>query len=122
MTIEDNRNQGIVVSGGSLTANDIAVGHNASINKSPQIDSYSISDLNKLKEEVAKLIQIMETSRINNDKIDAAKIAEKELENKEPNLLVVNSVLNSVIDSIKTVETVVGSALSVKRILDLLVF
>ena len=115
MSTEKWENQGIIVSNGSLTGNIIVAGKNASINTSA-----SISALDQLRQEVTKLVSSMEINKVDSGNIDAAKVAEKELEKKEPNWIVVKSVLLSVIESIKTIGTVAGCALSVKKILDLI--
>jgi len=118
----ENGNRGVIVSGGTLKANEMAVGDNPTINKISQIGGESVPTMQELRNELNLLISEMEKYQIGSDKIAAAKTVKGELEKDSPNMLVVKPVLHSIIDSIKMIGTVAGTALSVKKILDLLVF
>lgn len=116
-----NGNQGVIVTGGSFSANDIAVGENASIVKNSCDTENTESIQHELLTELTKLIKLMEESQVDKEKISAARTAKAELESATPNLFLVKSILGSTIDVIKTIGTVAGSALSIKTLLGVLV-
>lgn len=113
-------NQGIIVSGGSLQANDIVVGENATVNKISQENKGSDSTIQDLRDEVNILISVMEQQKIGLEKIDAVRTVKKELEIEDPNMQIVKPVLGSIIESIKAIGSIAGTALSVKKALDLI--
>jgi len=113
-------NQGVIMAGGTLSTDNLAVGNNASISNSSYAPTDAEVEIQKLRIEVSSLIEFMEKSKLNEDQIKSAKLVKSELESDSPNLFLAKSVLFSVIDGLKTISTVAGSIMSIKKIFGVL--
>lgn len=116
----DRGNKGVIVVGGTLSADNLAVGKNASISNSGNSQEYSESALQQLTVEVSRLIDHMKESQIDRKQIEAVTLAKSELESDSPNLFLAKSVLLSVVDGLKTIGSVSGSIMSIKKLLGIL--
>lgn len=110
----NSSNKGVQISGGSINVRDMAVGDNASIQSTNHIDGNQQLDL---RQELETLIALMKESSVDEDKIAAAELAKTELEKEKPNAVVVNSVLESVIASIKDISALSASIASISTII-----
>lgn len=111
-------NQGIVISGGTFNAGDVVVGKNATINKVSNAGSEADSSIEQLKEELARLIDTMEQHKVDPAQTDVAKAAKDQLESDSPNMHIVKSLLETAVESVKTMGGISKSAMAVKSILD----
>lgn len=116
----DKGNQGIIVTGGTLSADNLAVGNNASLSNGSHKGTDAEVELQQLRIEVSKLIEYMENSKLDMEQIKAAKVAKTELESNSPNLFLAKSVLFSVIDGVKAIGSVAGSIMSIKKLFGVL--
>lgn len=114
---EDKENQGVIVTGGTLTAKNMAVGENAKISNHERGDSTVEPALLELVTEISRLIEHLEKSDVENEKIEAAKLAKLELEKNSPNFFSVKSILLSLLDGIKAVGSVASTVISIKKLL-----
>ncbi len=116
----DKGNQGVIMTGGTLSADNLAIGKNASIVNESQDQKHTGSALQELATELSQLIELMKKHQLDERQIEAAKLAKSELESESPNIFLAKSILVSVIDAAKTINSVSGSILSIKKLLDVL--
>jgi hypothetical protein len=121
MTQRSNEgNKGVIVTGGSLSAENLAVGTNASVANFQQSVGNSSPEMEQLLAEVSKLVDQMERSGVDAQTVEAAKLAQRELESDAPNLVVAKSVLLQIADVFKNVGSFAGSIMSIKKLIGVL--
>ncbi|GAB6262343.1 hypothetical protein [Photobacterium sp. 53610] len=113
----DKENQGVIMTGGTLTAKNLAVGENAKISNHEHGSNTVEPALLELVTEISRLIEHLENSDVGNEKIDAAKLAKSELEKDSPNFFSAKSILLSLLDGIKAVGSVASTVISIKKLL-----
>jgi hypothetical protein len=106
------RNEGVVVSGGTFTATNAAVGTNAQINHT------QTSESNAMKEVQQRLDLLLQSLEEHGNQIpnrgevaEAAQSVKEELTREKPNRLTLKSLLSGITDSVKSVS---GVALAVE--------
>lgn len=101
------RNEGIVVSGGTFNATNVAAGRNAQVNQMTAGQSDALAEAQK---QIALLLQSLEqhASQIPNHEevTQAAKSMKDELGREKPSGLTLKSLLNGIADSVKSVSGV----------------
>ena len=107
-------NKGVIITGGSINATNMITGDNASIQSNTSMGANASANLH---EELLRLIELMKQHDVAKDKIDAAEVAKSELEKDEPNSVIVNSILGSVVESIKGIGAISGSVATITALL-----
>jgi len=116
----DKENQGVIVTGGTLSARNMAVGKNAKISNREHSNNSVDPLLQELLSEISRLIENLEKSHVESERVEAAKLAKIELEKDSPNFFVAKSMLLSLLDGIKAVGSVAGTVISIKKLLGII--
>lgn len=116
----ESRNHGVVVTGGTLSANNLAVGNKASIIEGGQNNEPTKSLHKELLTELSLLIELMEKEQLDRDQISAVNLAKSELENTTPNIFLAKSIMTSVINTVKTIDSFTGNVMNITKILGVL--
>jgi Family of unknown function (DUF5955) len=110
-----SRNDGIVQSGGSITATNLAVGTNATIT---QTNSGQSDAMREVQKQIANLLQALEQygHEIANrdDVMQSAQTVKQELAKEKPNHLTLKSLLSGIADSVKSVASIATAVEGVK--------
>lgn len=117
-----NRNEGIYVTGGgSLRADQIAVGRNAKATKilntaEGQLAEKGLTEVRDKLDELLQAINAHAGSLSNPDEVlDSTEVVAKELAKDKPNKLTVMGVLNGIADNVKSVAGVATAADSLAK-------
>lgn len=109
------RNEGVIVSGGSLTATNIATGRGAAIYTSagaasPQLKAVQdqLASLMKALDEHAQALQNPDEVR------QSAQVVAAELKKPKPNRITLNGVLSGIAESVKSVSVLAAAAEALK--------
>ncbi|HIJ85469.1 MAG: hypothetical protein HW380_2242 [Magnetococcales bacterium] len=113
----DKENQGVIVTGGTLSARNMAVGKNAKISNREHSNNRVDTVLQELLAEISRLIDNLEKSHVESEKIEAAKLAKTELEKDSPNFFIAKTMLLPLLDAIKAIGSVAGIVISIKKLL-----
>jgi len=109
------RNEGIVQSGGSIAATNIAVGRKATISQGQAIDPDALQGVQR---QLAKLLEALEKNgqEIGNreEVVQAAQTAKDELAKEKPSHLTLKSLLNGIADSVKSVSSIATAVEGIK--------
>jgi hypothetical protein len=101
------RNEGIVQSGGNMTATNLAVGRNAVVNQSQGGESDA---LREVRAQLANVLQALERhgQEIANreEVIQSAQSVQQELSKDKPNHLTLKSLLSGIAESVTSVSTI----------------
>lgn len=116
----EQTNKGIIVTGGTISSENLAVGDEASISNSYSYLLDNESAIKELRNAINLLIHDMEKSKVEKEKIDATKAVKKELESESPNLFFVKSILLPVIEGIKSIGSASNSVVSIQKLLGVL--
>lgn len=118
--MKNKTNKGVIISNGSLHANEVVIGDNTLINKNIVNEPLSNKEFDILKEEISTLIAELEKKNAPNEQIEAASLVRDQLDYKEPNTQIIKPILSSVLSSIKAVGSIASTVLAIKKILDLM--
>lgn len=114
------RNEGLVQTGGTIKAEQIAVGRNAQVSKTVQHAGQVLEQkgLDEVRDKLEALLQALES---NADRItaqeevfDTAEAVAKELARSKPNRLTLKSMLEAIAEHAKTATTVVAAVGALK--------
>jgi hypothetical protein len=110
------RNEGIYITGGSLQADQVAVGRNAQATKilstaDETLERKGLTEIRDRLDELLKAITV-HTDDLNNpdEVLDSTEIVAKELAKDEPNKLTIMGVLNGVAACVKPVASIATAA------------
>jgi hypothetical protein len=122
MTLRNTKvNKGVIVTGGALSAENLAVGDNASIANAQQTDCSVSSELQELLKEVSRLVDQMEREGVDDKTLEAAQVAKRELQSESPNLVLAKAVLLQIADVFKNVGSFAGSIMTIKKLIGVLI-
>ncbi len=109
------RNEGIVQSGGSMTATNIGVGRKATISQGQMIDPDALQGVQR---QLANLLDALEKQGqeiANRDEVmQSAQTAKDELAKERPNHLTLKSLLTGIADSVKSVSSIATAVEGIK--------
>lgn len=116
----DKKNQGVIIEGGALYAKNLAVGKNAEISNIEQDNNNIEQAAQELLTEISQLIESLESSHVESERIEDIKRVKTELEKDSPDFFSVKSMLLSFFDGIKTTGSVASATIAIKKILDII--
>lgn len=116
----DKKNQGVIIEGGALYARNLAVGKNAEISNIEQDNNNIEQAAQELLAEISKLIESLESSHVESERIEDIKLVKTELEKDSPDFFSVKSMLLSFFDGIKTTGSVASTTIAIKKLLDII--
>jgi hypothetical protein len=107
-------NQGVIVSGGSFTATNVATGTGASIHTS----AAASPELDAVREQLAALMKALDEhaqALHNPDEVkQSAQVIAEELKKPKPNRITLTGVLSGIADSVKSVSVLATAAEGLK--------
>jgi hypothetical protein len=112
----DSRNEGIYMTGGSINADQIAVGRSAQAQKISNIandalEQKGLTEVRDKLDELLKEITVHADSLRNSDEVlDSTKAVAEELAKDKPNKLTIMGVINGIADSVGSVARVATAA------------
>ena len=116
----DKKNQGVIIEGGALYARNLAVGKNAEISNIKQDNNNIEQASQELLTEISQLIESLESSHVESERIEDIKRVKTELEKDSPDFFSVKSMLLSFFDGIKTTGSVASTTIAIKKLLDII--
>lgn len=116
----DKKNQGVIIEGGALYAKNLAVGKNAEISNIEQNNNNIEQAAQELLIEISQLIESLESSHVESERIEDIKRVKIELEKDSPDFFSVKSMLLSFFDGIKTTGSVASTTIAIKKLLDII--
>lgn len=116
----DKKNQGVIIEGGALYARNLAVGKNAEISNIEQNNNNIEQAAQELLAEISQLIESLESSHVESERIEDIKRVKTELEKDSPDFFSVKSMLLSFFDGIKTTGSVANTIIAIKKLLDII--
>lgn len=116
----DKKNQGVIIEGGALYARNLAVGKNAEISNIEQNNNNIEQAVQELLTEISQLIESLESSHVESERIEDIKLVKTELEKDSPDFFSVKSMLLSFFDGIKTTGSVASTTVAIKKLLDII--
>jgi hypothetical protein len=110
-----SNNQGVIVSGGSFTATNVATGTGAAIHTSAAASS---PELDAVREQLAALMKALDEhaqALHNSDEVkQSAQVMAEELKKPKPNRITVSGVLAGISESVKSVSILATAAEGLK--------
>ena len=116
----DKKNQGVIIEGGALYARNLAVGKNAEISNIEQDNNNIEQAAQELLTEISQLIESLESSHVESERIEYIKRVKTELEKDSPDFFSVKSMLLSFFDGIKTTGSIASTTIAIKKLLDII--
>jgi hypothetical protein len=115
-------NKGFIVNGGTVNANNIAVGSHASISKINEVCGKQDPNINDLKQVMAELNKVIDENKEHLDKnvVASADLVSNEINSDKPNKLLIDSVLDGISSASERVLPLVGAIKSVKSLIAVL--
>lgn len=121
MLDKDPRNEGIYMTGGSIQADQMAVGRSARATKilSTASDNLEQKGLTELRDKLAELLREIDAhadALHNPDEVlDSTEVVAEELAKDKPNKLTITAVLNGIVDSVGSVASIATAADSLAK-------
>jgi hypothetical protein len=110
-----SRNEGIVQSGGTINAGNLAIGRNAVANQTHNADSGALEEV---RNQLASLMDALQkhAQEIPNsaEVMQSAHTAQEELSKDKPSRLTLRSLLSGIAESVKSVTTVAAAVEALK--------
>ncbi|MDF9800554.1 hypothetical protein OKW21_005817 [Catalinimonas alkaloidigena] len=109
--MKTNKNKGIVITGGNLHAQQIAIGENAKnvLSTIAKVDERN-SELVKIKEQLTLLVEAIEKNKESlknsGELLDSTDTVAKEVLKEKPNKITIDAVLNGIKNGAKTVKEI----------------
>jgi hypothetical protein len=117
----DSRNEGIYQSGGSIQADQIAVGRNARAAKILNVtnDVLEQKGLQEIRDKLDELLKVIiehaNSLDAPDEVLDSTEIVAKELAKDKPNKLTVTGVLTGIADGVKSVASIATAAEALRK-------
>ncbi|MGB0125153.1 MAG: hypothetical protein WA419_11950 [Silvibacterium sp.] len=112
---QEGNNQGVIVSGGSFTATNVATGTGAAIHTSAAASS---PELDAVREQLAALMKALDdhAQALQNpaEVKQSAQVIAEELKKPKPNRITLNGVLGGIAQSVKSVSVLATAAEALK--------
>jgi hypothetical protein len=119
--VAHSSNEGIVQSGGTMTATNIAVGRGASINQTEPADSDALAEVRRQLDSILNELNRHESGIQNFDEVkESVQFMQEELAKETPNRLTLRSVLSGIADSVKSVSAIATTVEGLKMALSTL--
>ena len=116
-----SRNEGIVQSGGTISATNIAVGRQAVVNQLQGAESEALKEVRRQLSNVMEALQKYGHEIPNATEVmQSARTAEEELCKEKPNRLTLQSILGGIAESVKSVTTVAATVEALKTAVSVL--
>ncbi len=118
-------NQGIIMSGGTINADQIAVGSNAKaqkiIDQSQQLDS--TKSIDDLIEQISNLMELIKDNKniLDSDTEGAIAVVKQEAEKEKPNKFVMTSILEGISAGAKSISSIENAISAVKSLIDIVI-
>lgn len=118
-------NQGIIITGGTISAEQLAVGTNAKAEKIIQAieqgdNTKTISDLREQLNYLLELIR--ENSSMLEPNVEKAiEVVKAEADKPSPNKIVMTSIIDGVIQTVKSLTSIAGAITAIKKLIDIVI-
>ncbi len=121
--INRNSNQGIIITGGAIKADQVAVGTGAVAQKT--IDTSQHADaaatIDDLRKQLSSLLDLIKQHR---DILDAStegavEVAMQEAEREKPNKVVMSSIMDGITNGVKSISSVASAVNAIKSLIDI---
>lgn len=121
---KDVGNEGMIVSGGSVKANQIAVGRNASIKVAYAGRSLEAKGLREVKDKLDELLVAVSAHTgpgpQREELMRSTEVVATELSKQKPNKLTITSILDGIASSVKSVTSIVSASEALKAVVSAL--
>jgi hypothetical protein len=123
---ESIHNEGIYQTGGSINADQLAIGRNASISKTINAAAQSLDQkgLQEIKEKLQALYEALETDggslKNAGEVMESTEVVAKELSKDKPNKLTLTGVLDGILGAVKSVTSITGAVNLLKKAIETL--
>lgn len=121
--VHGDQNEGIILQGGSIQADQIAVGRNAQAIKTIDAASDSLAQkgLQEIQEKLQQLVKALEQNgnALDNQSeiLDSTAVVAEELKKDKPNKLTLNAMLEGIAQGVKSVSTIATAVEALKQVI-----